>query len=129
MWKQLIVLVLASSSAFAQEQVGTAYDALRVVSGRLGKPALNHVISMNGVEGDPQPARWKVTLEDTNSPTGTREVEIANDQVVSDRPSDRAVIGSAKNSTIKTSHLNLDSSGAFAVASRVADRSAAHFAT
>ncbi len=129
MWKQLIVLALATSSAFAQEQYGTAYDALRVISGRLGKPALNHVVSINGVEGDPQPARWKVVLEDSQSPTGTREVEVAGDQIVSDRPSDRAVIGSAHNSTIKTSRLNLDSSGAFSVASRVADRSAARFAT
>lgn len=129
MWKLLAAVALTSATAFAQQQNGTAYEALRVVSGRLGRPALNHVISINGVDGDPQPERWKVLLEDSRSPTGTREVEVANGAIASDRTPERVVVGSATNSTIKTARLNLDSSGAFAVASRVADRSAARFAT
>lgn len=129
MWKWITAVVFLSASAFAQQERGTAYDALRTISGQLGKPALNHVISISGSNGDPQPQTWTVTLEDPQAPTGTREVVVSNGRIVSDHASDRAVIGSARNSTIKTSKLNLDSSGAFQVANRVADRSAARFDT
>src|SRR3954462_10200494 len=129
MWKMLAVLGMTVSTAFAQQENATAYEALRVISGQLGKPALNHVISVTGDDGDPQPQKWKVLLEDSRSPTGTREVVVANGSVVSDRTPERVVIGSASNSTIKTSRLNLDSSGAFAVASRTADKSSAKFAS
>jgi hypothetical protein len=40
---------------------------------------------------------------------------------------DRAVVGSAEGATIKTTKLNLDSSGAYTVASYTADKSSAHF--
>lgn len=129
MWKTFAVLGMTVSTAFAQQENATAYEALRVISGQLGKPALNHVISITGEDGDPQPQKWKVLLEDSQSPTGTREVVVANGSVVSDRTPERVVIGSASNSTIKTSRLNLDSSGAFAVASRTADKSSAKFAS
>src|SRR5437016_5699293 len=101
--------------AIAQER-GTAYEAMRVLSSHLGRASLNHVISVNGTNGDPQPETWKILLEDSRSPTGTREVEIASGRVVGDRTPERVVIGSARNSTIKTARLNLDSSGAFQVA-------------
>lgn len=129
MWKWITPLVFLCASAIAQSDSGTAYDALRTISGQLGKPALNHVISINGANGDPQPKSWTVTLEDSQAPTGTREVVVSNGRIMSDHSSNRAVIGSAHNSTIKTSKLNLDSSGAFQVANRVADRSAARFDT
>jgi hypothetical protein len=126
MWKWILPALMLAPTAFAQERA-TAYDALRTISGKLGRPALNHVISVSGANGDPQPQTWTVVLEDSQSPTGTREVVVSNDRIVSDRTPDRAIIGSARNSTIKTSKLNLDSSGAFQVANRVADRSAARF--
>lgn len=129
MWKWITPLIFLSASAIAQQESGTAYDALRTISGQLGKPALNHVVSISGANGDPQPKSWTVSLEDPQSGTGTREVVVSNGRILSDRPSDRAVIGSARNSTIQTSKLNLDSSGAFQVATRVADRSAARFDT
>lgn len=126
MWKWIAPALMLSVTALAQER-GTAYDALRTISSRLGKPALNHVISVSGSNGAPQPQTWTVLLEDSQAPTGTREVVVSNDRIVSDRTPERAIIGSARNSTIKTSKLNLDSSGAFQVANRVADRSAARF--
>jgi hypothetical protein len=58
-----------------------------------------------------------------------REVEVANGQVVSERTPVRAVVGSSEGATIKTARLNLDSSGAYAVASHTADKSNARFAT
>jgi hypothetical protein len=128
MWKWIAPALMLSVTALAQER-GTAYEALRVVSGQFGKASLNHVISVSGANGDPQPQTWKVLLEDSQSPTGTREVVVSNGRIVSDRSPERVVVGSARNSTIKTSKLNLDSSGAFQVATRVADRSAARFDT
>ena len=128
MQKWFLFLFLLAGSASAQERA-TAYEALRVVSGQLGKPAMNHVISMSGDDGDPQPQTWTITLEDPRSASGTREVAVANGRMVADRTPERVVIGSARNSTIKTSRLNLDSSGAFQVASHTADKSGTHFAT
>ncbi len=129
MRKCLVVLLFLTGSALAAQEHGTAYEALRTVSARLGRPALNHVISISGVDGDPQPQSWNVLLEDSHSPTGTRELVVAHGRIESDRTPERAVIGSARNATIKTAKLNLDSSGAFAVASRTADRSSMRFAS
>ncbi len=128
MGKWLPALFFIATSALAQER-GTAYDALRVVSSQLGRAAMNHVITVSGVDGDPQPATWNVLLEDSHAPGGVREVEVTNGRVAAERTPARTVIGSAANSTIKTARLNLDSSGAFSVASRTADKSSAHFAT
>ena len=43
-------LLLIASFAAAQEN-GTAYEALRVVGNQFGRGAVNHVISVTGVEG------------------------------------------------------------------------------
>jgi hypothetical protein len=123
MWKMLAALVLVSSTAFAQEQF-SAYDALRVVGVHLNREAVNHVVSVTGARGNPQPQTWHVLIDD-RARGGIREVEVRNGQVVSDRPS--SVVGSAEGSTINTSRLNLDSSGAFQVASHIAEKSGTRF--
>ena len=125
MWKMLAALLVGVAPVVAQENL-TAYDALRVVGDRLGRNAVNHIISVTGTEGNPQPETWRVVLENPNG-RGAREVEIANGQVVSDQPS-RAIVGSAEGATINTKRLNLDSSGAYSVASYTADKSNARFA-
>jgi hypothetical protein len=128
MAKRWMALLFFATSAFAQER-GTAYDALRIVSSNLGRAAMSHVISINGVNGDPQPETWRIVLEDSRATAGVQEVEVTNGRMTSARTSTRSVVGSAQNATIKTSRLNLDSSGAFQVASHTADKSNAHFAT
>jgi hypothetical protein len=128
MWKTFVALFLAVTPALAQENA-TAYEALRVVGGQLGRAAVNHVISVSGVDGNPQPETWKVLLEDRHAGGGVREVEVAGGRVVSERTPVRTVVGSAEGSTIKTTRLNLDSSGAFTVASHTADKSNAQFST
>src|SRR5947207_11390403 len=105
MWKMLAALVLVSSTAFAQEQF-SAYDALRVVGVHLNRDAVNHVVSVTGVKGDPQPETWRIFVED-RAQGGVREVLVKNGRVVSDKPG--AAAGSSEGATIKTSHLNLDS--------------------
>jgi hypothetical protein len=127
MWRSFAALLLLATPVCAQENA-TAYEALRVVGGQFGRGALNHVVSITGVEGDPQPGKWKITLEDPDG-RGVRELEIANGKVDSDERPDRSVAGSAEGATIQVSRLNLDSSGAFAVASHIADTSHTHFAT
>lgn len=128
MWKSFAALLLLATPALAQERP-TAYEALRVVSAQFGRNSLNHIISVTGVDGDPQPATWKILLEDQRARGGVREVEVADGRVTSERTPVRTIAGSTEGATIKTTRLNLDSSGAFAVASHTADKSNAHFVT
>jgi hypothetical protein len=128
MWKSFLALLVLTAPVLAQERP-TAYEALRVVSGQFGRNALNHVISVNGVDGDPQPEIWKILLEDERARGGVRELEVSNNRVVAERTPVRTIAGSTEGATIKTSHLNLDSSGAYAVASHTADKSNTQFST
>jgi len=127
MWRSFALLLLLATPVCAQEKA-TAYEALRIVGTQFGRGALNHVVSITGVKGDPQPERWRVTLEDPER-RGVRELEIADGKIDSDERPDRSVAGSTEGATIQVSRLNLDSSGAFAVASHIADTSHAQFAT
>jgi hypothetical protein len=122
MWKTLTAFLLLVTPAFAQERV-TAYDALRVVGVHTSRDAVNHIISVTGTKGDPQPETWRIFLEDQGR--GIQEVVVKNGRVVSQRPS--SMVGSAEGATIKTSRLNLDSSGAFQVASHIAEKSGTRF--
>src|SRR5205823_9818049 len=124
MWRTLAALVLFVTPALAQERL-TAYDALRVVGVHLSREAVNHVISVTGVRGDPQPETWRVLIADQRGNGGVREIRVRNGQIGSERPS--SVVGSSEGATINTSKLNLDSSGAFAVASHTADKSGTRF--
>jgi hypothetical protein len=75
------------------------------------------VISVTGVDGNPQPARWTVLVSAAN---GVHEIQVAGGRIVSDRPSSG---GSSAAATISTSKLNLDSSGAYSVAAHTAETS------
>ena len=121
MWKILVALAICAAPALAQEQF-TAYDALRVVGVHINRDAVNHVVSLTGTHGSPQPKVWRILVADRGS---VREIQVRNGEVVSDRPS--SVVGSTEGSTIKTARLNLDSSGAFQVASHIADKSGTRF--
>ena len=57
MWRAFAAVLLFVAPAFAQEENATAYEALRVVGTELGRDALNHVVSITGVKGDPQPRK------------------------------------------------------------------------
>jgi hypothetical protein len=128
MWKSSAALLLLITPALAQENA-TAYEAVRVVGAKLGRGALNHIVSITGVEGDPQPAKWKIILEGPGGGGGVREIQVADGRVASDRVPGRSVAGSAEGATIDTARLNLDSSGAYAVASHTAQASHTAFAT
>ena len=123
MWRTLVALVLFVTPALAEERV-TAYDALRVVGIHINRDAVNHVVSLTGAKGDPQPETWKILLDD-RAHGGIREIQVRNGRVTSERPS--TMVGSTEGATINTSRLNLDSSGAFQVASHIADKSGTRF--
>ena len=127
MWKPLFALLIGVAPVVAQENV-TAYDALRVVSDHFGRAAVNHVISVTGMDGNPQPQTWRILLE-TPDRRGVREVEVTDGRITSDGGPSRGVVGSSRGATINTRRLNLDSSGAYSVASYTADKSNARFST
>nr|MBA2523667.1 hypothetical protein [Solirubrobacterales bacterium] len=127
MWRSCVALCLFASSAFAQQDRGTAYEALRVVGTQFHRAALARIISVTGLDGDPQPARWNVLVADRGAPGGVRELVVENGAIIANRTPKGTVVGSTRGATIKTSQLNLDSSGAFQVASYTADKSHQNF--
>ena len=84
MWKSLTAVLLLVTPALAQENA-TAYEALRVLGRQSGRGVLNHIVSVTGVKGDPEPEKWKIILADEGARGGVREVEIADAEVDVDR--------------------------------------------
>ena len=123
MWRFWIVSLVLASSALAQEE-GTAYEALRVVGTELHRSYLDRIVSVSGGNGDPQPRTWRVLIADRNAAGGLREVDVADGRIVAQRTPMQGTAGS----TIKTAQLNLDSSGAYSVASYTAEKSHVNFA-
>ena len=124
MW---VGLLLLATPVFAEENA-TAYEALRVLGSEFGRDALHQIVLIRGTKGDPQPEKWKIVVEDPQG-GGVRELEIADGRINSDNEADRDVAGSTEGATVDVSQLNLDSSGAFAVASHTAEASHTSFAT
>lgn len=127
--RKSLVLFLATVSLAPAQENPTAYEALRVVGTKLNRDYVNRVISVTGLDGNPQPETWKILLNDPHTRGGVREIEVANGRIRSERTPLRSIVGSVEGATIKTAHLNLDSSGAYAVASHTADKSGTRFVT
>lgn len=128
MGKFLAAVMFIATSAAAQDYP-TAYDALRAAANQLGRDSVNRVISVTGIGGEPQPETWRILLEDRQTPGGVREVEVRRGRVVAERTPVRTIAGSTEGATIDTRKLNLDSSGAFSVASHTANSAHLPFAT
>ena len=122
MWKFLLATLLLAGPVLAQENP-SAYEALRVIGTQVNRQIVNRVISVTGVDGDPQPRSWKILVEDRNATGGVREIVVEGDRVVSQRVPNRSVVGSTQGATINTAKLNLDSTGAYSVASHTAETS------
>jgi hypothetical protein len=127
MWRVWVGLLLLATPAWADENA-TAYEALRVVGAELGRDALHQIVSIRGTKGDPQPEKWKIVVEDPQDGR-VRELQVADGKIDSGDEADRDVAGSTEGATIDVSQLNLDSSGAYAVASHTAEASHTSFAT
>src|SRR6266705_1073967 len=128
MWRSVVGFLLLVSPALAQQNA-TAYEALRVVARQSGRGVLNHIVSITGVQGNPQPAKWKIILEDPRAPGGVRDLEVADGRIASEETASRTLAGSTEGARIDMARLNLDSGGAYAVASHTAEASHASFAT
>lgn len=122
MLKPLAALLFSAAAAFAQNNP-TAYDALRALGNQLNRDAVNRVVGISGTDGNPQPETWHILLSDRNAPGGVREVEVTNGRVGNQRTPTREIVGSAQGATVDTRKLNLDSSGAYEVATKTADSS------
>src|SRR4029450_1466922 len=127
MWRVWVGLLLVATPVWAEENA-TAYEALRVVGRELGRDALHQIVSITGTKGDPQPEKWKIIVEDPQG-RGVRELQVADGKIGSDDEAERDVAGASEGAMIDVSQLNLDSSGAYAVASHTAEASHASFAT
>src|SRR6476646_9420126 len=127
MWRVWVGLLLLVTPVWA-EQNAPVYEALRVVGNELGRDALHQIVSIRGPKGDPQPEKWKIVVEDPQG-GGVRELQVADGKIDSDDQADRHVAGSTEGATIDVSRLNLDSSGAYAVASHTAEASHTSFST
>jgi hypothetical protein len=125
MWKILAAMLFSGASALAQN-TPTAYDAMRAVGNQFGHDAVDRVIAVSGVDGNPQPEKWNILLADRSARGGVREVEVANGRVSNQRMPTREVAGAG--APVDTHKLNLDSSGAYEVASKTADSSHVPFA-
>jgi hypothetical protein len=121
MWK-LLPLLLFSAPALAQENP-SAYEALRVIGTQLNRDLVTRVISVTGADGDPQPRTWKILVADGRAQNRVREIIVEGEQIVSQRDPNRSVVGSTEGATINTARLNLDSTGAYTVASHTAETS------
>ena len=122
MWKFLVAIVLPAGSLLAQENP-SAYEALRVIGTQMNRQLVNRVISINGTDGDPQPRTWKILVEDRNATGGVREIVVQDNRVASQRVPNRSVVGTTQGATIDTAKLNMDSTGAYSVASHTAETS------
>ena len=122
MWKFLLASLLLAAPVLAQENA-SAYEALRVIGTQLNRQLVNRVVSVNGVDGDPQPRTWKILVEDKSAANGVREIVVEDNRVVSQRAPNKSVTGSTQGATINTSKLNLDSTGAYTVAAHTAETS------
>src|SRR5205814_4024438 len=66
---------------------------------------------------------WKILVADRRAQNHVREITVEGDQIVSQRDPNRSVVGSTEGATINTVRLNLDSTGAYTVASHTAETS------
>jgi len=128
MWKPLIALLLLVTPALAQQR-STAYEAMRTVATQLNREYVNHVISVTGTNGVPQPESWKILIDDNKARGGVREVEVENGKISSERTPVRSSVDGSLGKTIDTAKLNLDSSGAYALAQQTAQKSHINFAS
>jgi hypothetical protein len=100
----------------------TAYQALRTVGSQRGAEVLKHVIEVEGRGGVPEPATWRIVLDDPAATGGVRELDVAHGKIVAEHTPVQAYGGSAQAALIDFSKLNLDSAGAFTVAEKQAEK-------
>jgi hypothetical protein len=115
-------IALCASALPALANPDTAYQALRTVGSLRGDDSLKHVIELEGRGGVPEPVVWRVVLDDPAARGGVRELDVAHGKIIAEHTPIRAYSGSSAGALIDFSKLNLDSSGAFSVAEKEAQK-------
>ena len=117
-----LIAVWTVPSVFAGE---TAYDALKVAAGKLGRDAQNRVLEVAGTGGRPQPVVWQITIEDaagrSGASAGGQQVEVRGGSVVGQR---RVAASGAR---LNLTAIQIDSDGVFSVANGEAVRAGLSF--
>jgi hypothetical protein len=116
--KASLLLVLLFAGSLSAESADTAYSALRVVGQQQGEAVLNRVVEVRGRFGAPEPAQWKVVVDDPAARGGLREFDVQRGRVVAERTPASRDLGRP----INLNQLNLDSDGAFTVANQEAQK-------
>src|SRR5437763_14262224 len=88
MLNSFAALFLLSASFVCAQTNATAYHALRTVGNKLHRDFVNRVVSVTGLDGNPQPSTWRILIDDRNA-HGIREVEVKDGSVTANRMSDR----------------------------------------
>ncbi len=96
----------------------TAYAALRTVGSIRGEKVLKQVLAISGEGSGAQPTHWKVWIDDPGARGGVRELEVSGDQITSERTPVKSEWAGGKDMDL--AHLNLDSDGAYQVATQEA---------
>jgi hypothetical protein len=113
----LVSSVLLSVGAIARAE-DTAYKALRAVGVKQGEKSLDHIVSISGRSGHPQPVNWTVLVDDSTARGGLREFDVVANRI----NAERAPLKRPGGKPIDLSNLNTDSDGAFTVAEAEARR-------
>jgi len=103
----------------------TAYAALRTVGSSRGEKVLSQVLAVSGEGSSAQPSRWKVWIDDPAARGGVRELEISGNQITSERTPVKSEWAGGKDMDL--AHLNLDSDGAYQVATQEAKKKGIEF--
>jgi hypothetical protein len=103
----------------------TAYAALRTVGSSRGEKVLKQVLAISGEGSNAQPSRWRVWIDDPAARGGVRELEISGNQITSERTPVKSEWAGAKDMDL--AHLNLDSDGAYQVATQEAKKKGIEF--
>jgi hypothetical protein len=96
----------------------TAYAALRTVGSSRGEKVLSQVLAISGEGSGAQPNRWNVWIDDAAARGGVRELEVSGNQITSERTPVKSEWAGGKDMDL--AHLNLDSDGAYQVATQEA---------
>ncbi|MBV9878470.1 MAG: hypothetical protein JO025_27305 [Verrucomicrobia bacterium] len=96
----------------------TAYSALRTVGSSRGEKVLSQVLAISGEGAGAQPNRWKVLIDDPAARGGVRELEVSGNQITAERTPVKSEWAGGKDMDL--AHLNLDSDGAYQVATQEA---------
>ena len=113
------VLLFLQAAAFGRD---SAYQALRLIGNQKGRELLNHVIEVQGKGGAPQPAVWRVIVDDPTARGGIREFEVSKGKIISEHTPLRGYSGVGTSAVMDFQKLYLDSEGAFSVANQEATK-------